>query len=125
MSKKQKELSEKHIEYGANWLKLKASLPVRLTGKCEYIVVDIPLEDEKYFLDRFFIRHKVQIEYPGGGDYTHSDYPNCVLYRIRFRKRDEEKVKEALEEMYRQSALMECGEGYLAGLVQLRQMLAA
>lgn len=58
----------------SNFVKLEPSLPTRLARKMEYFVIDFTLPDGKYFLDRFFIRHEVHVEYPQGGEYHHPDF---------------------------------------------------
>lgn len=106
-----------------NYIALKPSLLTRLAHKKEYMVIDFTLPDGKYFLDRFFIRQEIHIDYPQGGEYRHPDYPHVVLYRIRFNEKDEEKVKEALKDMYKQAPLMDDYEEYKRSLDFFQKML--
>lgn len=110
-------------DHAPNWIKLTPGFITRLLGKCEYMVADTILTDGKYLLDRYFVRHEVHIEYPDKGDMRHPDFPNFVMYRIRFKKKDEGRVREALEEMDKQSGLMD--KGYQKGLDHFREVLGA
>lgn len=116
---------KRHIEPGNNWVKLEPGFLTHLLGKCEYMVADVILSDGKYFLDRYFIRNKVHVEYPDGGNYKQPNYPHCVLYRIRFKKSDELKVREALDTMYKQSPLMDFGMEYQKAAAFFQKILAA
>lgn len=123
-SAKEVSMRKMKVILGSNWMKLEPGFWTRLRGKLEYAVQDLVLEDGRYFLDRYLIKHQIHAEYTAD-QYQHPDFPHCVLYRIRISKDDEESFLEALKEMEAQSVFTGFGEEYQNSLTFIQNAVVS
>lgn len=99
-----------------NYVHLTPNLFQRLIGNDEMLVLDMNVNDA-YLLDRFLIAEKVTVSYPDDiEEFVRDDMPDCRLYRIRYRRKDRNRVIAALDKLRHNVSLLADGEEYRQGM---------
>ena len=112
----------KSEEIGKNWVYLKAGFINKLRHRKQYLIFDFKRNDG-YLLDRYLIQQQVVVKYPKKGEFANPNYQNVVVYIISFAEKDEDKVRKALDELYKQCLLFDDGKQYLEAIDFIMPMI--
>lgn len=112
----------KSEQIGKNWIYLKPGFINRLRHRKQYLVFDFKRNDG-YLLDRYLIQQQVVVKYPKKGEFANHNYQNVVAYIISFAEKDEDKVRKALDGLYKQCILFDDGKEYLEAINSIMPMI--